>query len=175
MSPIGLLGWKKENIECNWAGACCSLNSVWHWPSDFLLLASCLGSAKYRPSTCSLCKVHDVLYLYTATWAWVLTVPTPVKGILDRTQQKTVQNIFFGFTGTLRVLQYSFSFAYSICQFSLYWPTSLGLKRISKIWSVTAKGKGVSFLTMQGLTTDKSTSLSRRSIRGSLGCTPSAS
>ena len=30
----------------------------------------------------------------------MLTVPTPVKGISDRTQQKKMQNIFIVFTGT---------------------------------------------------------------------------
>lgn len=30
----------------------------------------------------------------------MLTIPTPVKGISDRTQQKKMQSIFFVFTGT---------------------------------------------------------------------------
>lgn len=72
--------WVKENMEQNWAGTCCSLNSVWHCPFYFLLIASCLGIAKYYPSTCSFWEAHDVLYLHAVAWAWVLAVPAPVKG-----------------------------------------------------------------------------------------------
>ena len=52
-------------MEQNWAGAYCSLNSVWHWPSRFLLLASCLGRAMHRPSTGSLCKARDAFCLHS--------------------------------------------------------------------------------------------------------------
>lgn len=86
--------------------------------------------------------------LWTAPWALVFTVLTPVSGISDRAQQSKTQSVFCGFTGTLPSnLLRKFSCTYSICK------SNLGLKRIFEIWSVMAKRKGVSFSPMQGLTT----------------------
>lgn len=148
-------------MEQNRAEACCSPNSVWHWPFYFLLVASCPGSAKYHPSTCSLCKAHDVVYLYTTIWAWELTVPAPDKGISDRTQQKKMQGVFvlfsLIFTGMFASIAVLFLLQRQCLQIHFVL-TSFGLKIILKIWSVVAKGKGVSFLARQGLTADKSTS-----------------
>lgn len=47
-----LLGWNKENMEQDWAGACFSIYSAWHCCSYLLIAVS---------STCSLFRVHSPL------------------------------------------------------------------------------------------------------------------
>lgn len=61
----------------------------------------------------------DVLCVHTATWAWVLTEPTPAKGISDGTQQKeNAERTFFAFTGLFASVANSLAppaFANSVC------------------------------------------------------------
>lgn len=159
-----LLGRNKENMEQDWAGACFSLCSVWHCRSCFVIAALPLVHfAKW----CPLCA-HSNMGV-GAYWT------NSCQRHFRRNSAKRKCRAYFFCFYWIVCKCCKLSCTSSICKFSLYWLTSLGLKRIFRIWSVMAKGQGVPFSMMQGLISDKSTSSAHRSVRDSLGCIPSAS